>query len=260
MSEEYKINWKRAPRSALEKALDLENPGEAIYRTTSDTGYCACDDFVVLDDGTAKPCPHIIFTRFTAADITKMLGKPRKKSGKPAKQKDTAPSTKEEERAPPVVHKGGYYEVRGESIEDAWLVQRWANEAGISTEIVDKKQTSDYAYAHVRAVGNGVYTEDVVWHDFSTSREVILWDKVKALAKKGKKVEYDELGNPVLSPKDQADVIQRFVSFKNFAIRDAISKAARRAQLKALNKEWREEEEVEFEKEEVKRVAEKGAK
>ncbi|RLC81045.1 MAG: hypothetical protein DRI61_04465, partial [Chloroflexi bacterium] len=65
---------------------------------------------------------------------------------------------------------------------------------------------------------------------------------------------WDDEGRPILSPEAKRKIYERFLRFRMFAVRDAITKAARRAQLKIMNKEWREEPEIEEEEREVKIV------
>lgn len=170
----------------------------------------------------------------------------------PARRQESAPAKPSGEV--PIKHQGGYYSVQGKEIEDAWKAQNLANQYGISTEVIDYDQDKEKAYAHVRGIYKGQHTDTVVWHDFEIAKEDILWDKVKELQKYGKQVEFDEEGNPQLPPEEQAKVVQRFMNFRKFALRDAITKASRIVQLKLLNREFREDEEISMEEQEVKQV------
>ena len=156
--------------------------------------------------------------------------------------------------------KGGVYKVGGHEEPDAWLVQQWANQAGVSTEVREAIQTDEQAKATVRAYMGAQFVDATVIHQFTISRELIAFEIVEKMEKDGKKAieGYDEEGRPILTQEAKYRIYKRFMHFRNFAIRDAISKAARIAQLKILNKEWREEEEIEAEASEVKMVHEEG--
>ena len=156
--------------------------------------------------------------------------------------------------------KGGVYKVGGHEEPDAWLVQQWANQAGVSTEVREAIQTDEQAKATVRAYLGAQFVDATVIHKFTISRELIAFEIVEKMEKDGKKAieGYDEEGRPILTQEAKYRIYKRFIHFRNFAIRDAISKAARIAQLKILNKEWREEEEIEAEASEVKMVHEEG--
>lgn len=180
------------------------------------------------------------------------LAKPEQKQT-PAKKQESMPA-KQVKGEIPIKHQGGYYKVAGKEIEDAWKTQNLANEHGVSTRVIDFDQDSERVFAHVRGVLGDQFTETVVWHNFEVVRENILWDKVKKLQKDVRQVEFREDGQPILYPQEQADVVQRFMNFRTFALRDAITKASRIVQLKLLNREFREEEEISMEEQEVKQV------
>jgi hypothetical protein len=161
--------------------------------------------------------------------------------------------------------KGEYYEVGEKKIPDAWKVQQWANEMKYSTQIVHKDQTNGYATATVRVIDNqtGQFVEEAVWHDFENEKDSIMFDLMdeqEESSRKGKSAKlidgFTDDGRPILTTEGKKRFLRRYLRFKTFALRDAISKAARRAQLKILNYEWREEEEKELEKKEVTMVEE----
>jgi len=155
--------------------------------------------------------------------------------------------------------RGGTYEVEGHEEPDAWLTQCWGNEAGINIEILDQtRQTEDYAMAVVRAHLGNQFVDEAVVHYFSVSKEIIAFEVIeKMLKKRENPIEgYDEDGKPILSQVAKYRIYKRFIHFKNFALRTAISMAARRAILKIMNREWREEEEIEAEEREARIIEE----
>jgi len=148
---------------------------------------------------------------------------------------------------------GGIYRVGDKEIADAWLVQQWANEAGISTEVLEFKQTDTYAYAKVRAINRqGQFVDAVVYHDYDTIKEMFAFDLYKKYTNAIE--DFDENGKPIWTLDFKKRLYERFIRFKVFALRDAITKACRIAQLKLLNKDWREKEEIDAEIIEIKTV------
>ena len=163
------------------------------------------------------------------------------------------------EKAKTFEKRGGTYEVEGHEEPDAWLTQCWGNEAGINIEILDQtRQTEDYAMAVVRAHLGNQFVDEAVVHYFSVSKEIIAFEVIEKMLKKGENpIEgYDEDGKPILSQQAKYRIYKRFIRFKNFALRTAISMAARRAILKIMNREWREEEEIEAEEREARIIEE----
>ena len=159
-------------------------------------------------------------------------------------------------RAPVV--KGGYYRVRGHDEPDAWMVQQWANGAGINIEIVTAEQTETEAKVVVRAVKDGQYVDAVVIHEFTTTREVVAFETIDNMVRDRKTpiVGYEEDGKPILSDEAKYKIYKNYIKFKNFAIRDATTKASRIAILKLMNRDWRDPEEIEAEAAEVRSVNE----
>jgi len=154
--------------------------------------------------------------------------------------------------------KGRIYKVGNHEEPDSWLVQCWANQAGVSTEVIEATQTTEFAKAIVRAHMGGQFVDESVIHVFDIAKESIALEIIEKLEREGKKpIEgWDDEGRPILSGDAKRRIYERFLRFRVFAVRDAITKAARRAQLKIMNKEWREEEEIEAEASEVKMVQE----
>jgi len=154
--------------------------------------------------------------------------------------------------------RGGVYKVGGHEEPDAWLVQQWANQAGVSTEIIEATQTTEYAKAIVRARMGDQFVDESVIHVFDTLKESLALEIVEKMEREKKKAieDWDEEGRPILSGEARRRIYERFLRFKMFAVRDAITKAARRAQLKIMNKEWREAPEIEAEEREIKMVHE----
>ena len=147
----------------------------------------------------------------------------------------------------------------GQYVPDAWIVQQWANAAGISIEIVTAEQTETKAKVVVRAKKEGQYVDAVVIHEFATTREVVTFETIDNMLRDRKTpvVGYEEDGKPILSDEAKYDIYKRYIKFKNFSIRDATTKASRIAILKLMNKEWREPDEIEAEAAEVRSVNER---
>lgn len=164
---------------------------------------------------------------------------------------------------------GGFYKAGGNEVPDARRVQQDANEKNIPYEIMNAEQTSDYAQVIVRAwAPNGQYIDDIVHHDFANIQQLKALELLKKEVK-GEDIYFDDApiqvfqdltkpfnndGTPILTGQGYLKLLTEMARFKNFAIRDATTKAARRAQLKVLNKEWRNKGEIQAEKDEVKQV------
>ena len=164
---------------------------------------------------------------------------------------------------------GGFYKAGGNEVPDARRVQQDANEKNIPYEIMNAEQTSDYAQVIVRAwAPNGQYIDDIVHHDFANIQQLKALELLKKQVK-GEDVYFDDApiqvfqdltkpfnsdGTPILTGQGYLKLLTEMARFKNFAIRDATTKAARRAQLKVLNKEWRNKGEIKAEEDEVKQV------
>lgn len=163
-----------------------------------------------------------------------------------------------------VSKKGGSYRVGGKEQPDAWRIQEEANEAKISTEVVRTEQTDTYSEVTVRAYDKDRwYTEATVRHTFKTIAREHLFGYLE------KQIEgtldepifqdinrpFDPVTNdPVLTPQGTLMFLKFMTRTQNFAIRDAETKAMARAQRKVLNYDWRETDEIESEKNEIKQV------
>ena len=154
--------------------------------------------------------------------------------------------------------RGGFYPISGKNEPDAWTVQQWANSSGVSIEVREVTQTKEFAKATVRAYLNKQFADETVIHFFEVSKEILAYEIIAKMYEERKQPidGYDEEGKPILTAEAMERIYKRFIRFKNFSIRDAISKASRRATLKIINKDWREEAEIDAEKEEVKAVQE----
>lgn len=177
--------------------------------------------------------------------------------------------------------KGGYYKVGAGKFEpDAWRAQEEANEAGISIEIVHYEINDQYVEVHVIGkTKDGQTAPGFVHHNFQT----IISQKAMELYKKelaGQNILFGAKDNkkriqvfenidhpfeltsdnnikPILTGAGMAKLYDDFLQFKNFSIRDALTKASRIAQLKLTNSDWRDKEEIELEEKEVKEVENK---
>lgn len=154
--------------------------------------------------------------------------------------------------------RGGFYPVSGKQEPDAWTVQQWANSSGVSIEVREATQTNEFAKATVRAYLNKQFADETVIHFFDTSKEILAYEIIAKMYEEHKQpIEgYDDEGKPILTAEAKGRIYKRLIRFKNFSIRDAISKASRRATLKIINKDWREQAEIEAEEQEVKAVQE----
>jgi len=170
------------------------------------------------------------------------------------------PAKTEEVREMKFKPKGKMYRVGDHEEPDSGLAQQWGNAAKISLEIREPtEQTSDYAKAVVRAIlPDGQFIDECVIHYYDISKERIAFEEIEAMQREGKKpIEgFDDEGRPILTAEAKYRIYKRYVRFKDFSVRDAITKAGRRAILKILNYEWREPEEIESEAREVQAVQE----
>jgi hypothetical protein len=159
----------------------------------------------------------------------------------------------------------------GKEVPNAFGASEEANRRGFRTEIVDSGRTEDLAWAHVRVIDpvKGLYREAKVTHSYRAFRLLRAWEYAASQAKywKGPEpliIDRAEDDMPVLNPKAMIKgkpaplwLILRIMQAWEFADRDAETKAERRAQLKLMSQEWREdEEEIELEDAESEAVAE----
>ncbi|NMB91244.1 MAG: hypothetical protein A4E26_00062 [Methanobacterium sp. PtaU1.Bin097] len=182
----------------------------------------------------------------------------------PARRSTQRPARKP--REPAIAQEGSFYKAGGREVPDARKVQRESNEKNIPYEILHTKQTKEYAEVIVRAYApNGQYIDDVVHHDFDTIGQLkalemlkkqvagdpIYLDNEEIIVFEDLGKPFDEKGRPLLTGQGYLKLLTEMARFRNFSIRDAVTKAARRAQLKVLNKEWRNEGEIKAEQDEI---------
>ena len=145
---------------------------------------------------------------------------------------------------------------------DSMLAQKWANENAITLEIIEKEQTKDHILAIVRATNpsNGQFIDDLIYHDFDTIKLKKTLDFIDATLKNtrnktGKTPYIKDLKEPLLygengeifpnlTPRGHIKIAKEMINFWNFGLRDAVTKASRRAYLKILNFEWKDKEEI----------------
>lgn len=177
---------------------------------------------------------------------------------------------------PPATSKGGIvdewrtsqektYSVAGKKAPNAFAVSEEANRRGLCTQIIDSGRDKDLVWAHVRIVDprTGQYREDRVAHERSTFCLLKAWEDANSQARyqKGLIVGIADDNMPILNPDIRIKnmpaplwLTMQIMRAWSFADRDALTKAERRAQLKMLNREWREDDEIILEQEEEKAV------
>lgn len=132
-------------------------------------------------------------------------------------------------------------------------VQNMVNElkTPLLTQVIEVDKNNDMAKAIVRVTNNitGHAVESAVVFYFDIVKQTFLLDLIRAYQKEGKKavVGRKSDGEPILSEEALSDLWGRFLAFRAFAERTAVTQAARSAQLKMLNQEWREKEEIAME-------------
>jgi hypothetical protein len=153
---------------------------------------------------------------------------------------------------------GGSYSVSGKNRPDSAMVQKFANAADISSEILFAEQTKDYAHVVVRGHRGNKYVDAVVHHDYETEFQLQTMEIVKKnseildhyeglipVLKEGATI---KLGDKVADAKYH--LIHTLLSFKTFSLRDATTKAMNIVQMKLLNQDAREPEEIASEQKE----------
>lgn len=179
---------------------------------------------------------------------------------------------------------GGFYNVgtmkNPKRVPDSKLVSSLGNAKKINTEPVKIVKNADYVEVHMKATApNGQYRVGAVTHyyaDIMQSKLMSMLNQDEEAYKKFKSLKinegktwdrgyYVDLENPFLldstgnmtpnlTLKGQKKIVNDMVNFKKISERDAQTKAERVAILKLLNQEWREDEEVLAELDEVKSV------
>jgi len=159
----------------------------------------------------------------------------------------------------------------GKEVPNAFAVSEEANLRGLQSQIISSGRDKARAWAQVRVIdpATGQFREDAVSFDRETFFCLKSWEYAGSQAKYQRDliVGVDDSGEflklPRLNP--EATIKGKPASLWlalevlrawSFADRDAITKAERRAQLKILNREWREDaQEIDLEDAEAKAVA-----
>ncbi len=193
------------------------------------------------------------------------------------KSKNTAPKKKEEglipheKTKPPVLSdheldekierakarrfvegQGDFYKVRGKERPDAAMIQKLANESGISVEITKAEQTDKYAHVEVMGIFGDLRVPAVVHHDFNTE---FMLKTMEIIENNPEILDHYENTTPVIKEgaqiKQGSDfvdakyyLVHALLSFKKFSLRDACTKAMSIVELKLLNQEFRDEDEI----------------
>lgn len=184
----------------------------------------------------------------------------------PAVQRERRPTTTRPARKQEIKQQGGFYKAGGKQVPDARRVQEDSNEKKISLEIIDRKQTDEYADIIVRAwlPDMSQYEDGVVHHQFSTIRELKALEFLEKeisgspIYFRGSPIQmfqdlsqpFNKNGDPILTGVGYLKLLTEMARFKNFAMRDAKTKAGRIAKLNLLNREWRDKDEIQSEKDE----------
>lgn len=158
------------------------------------------------------------------------------------------------------------YSAAGKTAPNAFAVSEEANKRMFCTQIIDSGRTKDLVWGHVRVTDpkTGQYREDRVAHEKDTFCLLKAWEDANSQAKwnKGLIIGIQDNNMPELNPDIRIKgmpsslwLTMAVMRSWSFADRDAITKAERRAQLKMLNREWREDDEIILEQEEEQAVS-----
>ena len=161
------------------------------------------------------------------------------------------------------------YNVAGKQAPNAFAASEEANRRGLCTQIMDSGRTKDLVWGQVRVLDPKTqqFREDRVSHERETFMLLKAWEDANSQAKYFKEtpliIGIQENNMPQLDPdlRIKGKPAPLWLTLEvmrawSFADRDAITKAERRAQLKILNREWREDDEINLELEEEKAVQE----
>lgn len=155
--------------------------------------------------------------------------------------------------------RGKSYKVKGKERPDAHKIQQVANERAISIEIISAIQTDTYSDIIVRGYLGKQFIDACVHHDFATeyqlkAMEIIQknpqildhYEGTSPVIKEGAMITVYEDGKNV--QKDaKYYLVHTLLSFKKFSLRDARTKAASIAEAMLLNRDWRDEDEIQSE-------------
>ena len=162
------------------------------------------------------------------------------------------------------------YSAAGKQAPNAFAVSEAANTRGFCTQIIDSGRTKELVWGHVRVTDpkTGQFREDRVAHEKDVFCLLKAWEDANSQAKFMAKgvaliVGIQDNNMPELNPDVKIKgmpsglwLTMALMRAWSFADRDAITKAERRAQLKMLNREWREDDEIVLEQEEERAVQE----
>lgn len=182
----------------------------------------------------------------------------------PARPQDVAPKG-EFDMANWRARQAKTYSVAGKNAPNAFAVSEEANKRRLCTQIMDSGRTKDLVWGHVRVTdpATGQYREDRVSHEKETFVLLKAWEDANSQAKfqKGLIIGISDNSMPELNPDirikgmpAQLWLTMQVMRSWSMADRDAVTKAERRAQLKIMNREWRDDGEIVLEQEEERAV------
>lgn len=190
---------------------------------------------------------------------------PRANANVPARPQDVAPKGGEFDMANWRAKQAKTYSVAGKNAPNAFAVSEEANKRRLCTQIMDSGRTKDLVWGHVRVTdpATGQFREDRVSHEKETFVLLKAWEDANSQAKfqKGLIIGIADNSMPELNPDirikgmpAQLWLTMQVMRSWSMADRDAVTKAERRAQLKIMNREWRDDGEIVLEQEEERAV------
>lgn len=198
-------------------------------------------------------------------EVLKAKVPPRANANVPARPQDVAPKGGEFDMANWRARQAKTYSVAGKNAPNAFAVSEEANKRRLCTQIMDSGRTKDLVWGHVRVTdpATGQFREDRVSHEKETFVLLKAWEDANSQAKfqKGLIIGIADNSMPELNPDirikgmpAQLWLTMQVMRSWSMADRDAVTKAERRAQLKIMNREWRDEGEIVLEQEEERAV------
>jgi hypothetical protein len=165
-------------------------------------------------------------------------------------------------------NRGTSYFVQGKERPDAHKIQNVANERKISIEIIKAEQTDTGSTVIVRGHLGNQFLDACVHHDFATEYQLKAMEIIKKnpsildhyegtipVIKEGAQIEIEEFGKRIFKDAKYY-LVHTLLSFKKFSLRDARTKAASIAEAMLLNRDWRDEDEIQSELSEKKLIEE----
>jgi NAD-dependent SIR2 family protein deacetylase len=165
-------------------------------------------------------------------------------------------------------NRGTSYFVQGKERPDAHKIQNVANERKISIEIIKAEQTDIGSTVIVRGHLGNQFLDACVHHDFATEYQLKAMEIIKKnpsildhyegtipVIKEGAQIEIEEFGKRIFKDAKYY-LVHTLLSFKKFSLRDARTKAASIAEAMLLNRDWRDEDEIQNELSEKKLIEE----